>query len=138
MFRHQLNDLLATRLLAAHAGSPTAFQPTLGGLAPTTLRRAIERLHSDDDADVSLSALASDAGLSRFHFCRAFKESTGLSPHAWLRQHRLEKAMILLRDTDDSVVSIAAALGYSSQTAFAAAFRKLTGETPSLWRSRMR
>jgi AraC family transcriptional regulator len=138
LFRHQLNDLLATRLLAAHAGSPAAFQPTLGGLAPNALRRAIERLHSDDDTDVSLSALASDAGLSRFHFCRAFKESTGLSPHAWLRQHRLEKAMKLLRDTDDSVASIAAAFGYSSQTAFAAAFRKLTDETPSDWRRRMR
>ncbi len=94
-------------------------------------------LRSDDDTDVSLAALASDAGLSRFHFCRAFKESTGLSPHAWLRQHRLEQAMNMLRDTDDPVVSIAAALGYSSQTAFAAAFRKLTGETPSEWRRRM-
>ena len=66
-----------------------------------SLRRAIERLRSDSDADVSLAALASDAGLSRFHFCRAFKESTGLSPHAWLRQHRLEQAMNMLRDTDD-------------------------------------
>ena len=138
LFRHQLNDLIATRLLAAHVGSPAIFQPTLGGLAPAALRRAIERLHSDDDTDVSLAALASDAGLSRFHFCRAFKESTGLSPHAWLRQHRLEQAMAMLRDTDDSVVSIAAALGYASQTAFAAAFRKLTGETPSDWRRRMR
>lgn len=138
LFRHQLNDLLATRLLAAHVGSPADFKPTLGGLAPTALRRAIERLRSDDDTDVSLAALASDAGVSRFHFCRAFKESTGLSPHAWLRQHRLEQAMKMLRDTDDPVVSIAAALGYSSQTAFAAAFRKLTGETPSDWRRRMR
>ena len=101
LFRHQLTDLLATRLLAAHAGSPTTFQPTLGGLSPNVLRRAIERLRSDSDADVSLAALASDAGLSRFHFCRAFKESTGLSPHAWLRQHRLEQAMNMLRDTDD-------------------------------------
>jgi AraC family transcriptional regulator len=107
-------------------------------LSPTVLRRAIERLRSDSDADVSLAALASDAGLSRFHFCRAFKESTGLSPHAWLRQHQLEQAMNMLRHTDDSIVSIAAALGYSSQTAFAAAFRKQTGETPSDWRRRMR
>jgi AraC family transcriptional regulator len=138
LFRHQLTDLLATRLLAAHAGTPVTSQPSLGGLSPTVLRRAIERLRSDTDADVSLAALASDAGLSRFHFCRAFKESTGLSPHAWLRQHRLEQAMNMLRHTDESVVSIAAALGYSSQTAFAAAFRKLTGETPSDWRRRMR
>jgi AraC family transcriptional regulator len=138
LFRHQLTDLLATRVLAAHSGSPTSFQPTTGGLAPKALLRAIERLHSDSDADVSLAALASEAGLSRFHFCRAFKESTGLSPHAWLRQHRLEQAMNMLRDTDASVVSVAAALGYASQTAFAAAFRKLTGETPSDWRRRTR
>jgi AraC family transcriptional regulator len=138
LFRQQLTDLLATRLLAAHTGSPITFQPLTGGLSPTALRRAVERLRSDVDADVSLAALASDAGLSRFHFCRAFKESTGLSPHAWLRQHRLEQAMNMLRDTDESVVSVAAALGYASQTAFAAAFRKLTGETPSDWRRRMR
>jgi AraC family transcriptional regulator len=138
LFRHQLTDLLATRLLAAHAGSPTTFQPVMGGLSPKALARAIERLRSDSDADVSLAALAADAGLSRFHFCRAFKDSTGLSPHAWLRQHRLEQAMNMLRDTDVPVVTVAAALGYSSQTAFAAAFRKLTGETPSDWRRRMR
>jgi AraC family transcriptional regulator len=138
LFRHQLTDLLTTRLLAAHAGAPTTFQPIMGGLSPKVLSRAIERLRSDSDADVSLATLAAEADLSRFHFCRAFKESTGLSPHAWLRQHRLEQAMNWLRDTEESVVSIAAALGYSSQTAFAAAFRKLTGETPSDWRRRTR
>jgi AraC family transcriptional regulator len=138
LFRHQLIELLATRVLAAHSGSPASFRPTTGGLAPKTLLRAIEQLRSDSDADVSLAALASEAGLSRFHFCRAFKESTGLSPHAWLRHHRLEQAMNMLRDTDASVVSVAAALGYASQTAFAAAFRKLTGETPSDWRRRTR
>jgi AraC family transcriptional regulator len=138
LFRQQITDLLATRLLVAHAGSRAAIQLVHGGLCPTALRRAIERLRSDNDTDVSLSALASEAGLSRFHFCRAFKESTGLSPHAWLRQHQLEQAMNMLRDTDDAIVSIAAALGYSSQTAFAAAFRKLTGESPSDWRRRMR
>jgi AraC family transcriptional regulator len=138
LFRQQLTDVLATRLLAVHTGSPTPSQPTMGGLSPKVLLRAIERLRSDNEADVSLAALASEAGLSRFHFCRAFKESTGLSPHAWLRQHRLEQAMNMLRDTEESVVSVAAALGYASQTAFAAAFRKLTGETPSDWRRRMR
>jgi AraC family transcriptional regulator len=138
LFRQQLTDLLATRLLVAHTGSPTSIQPARGGLPPKMLLRAIERLRSDSDADVSLAALASDAGLSRFHFCRAFKDSTGLSPHAWLRQHRLEQAMNMLRDSDASVISIAVALGYSSQTAFAAAFRKLTGETPSDWRRRLR
>jgi AraC family transcriptional regulator len=138
LFRQQLVDLLATRLLSAHAGAPATLPPVIGGLSPAALLRSIERLRSSSETDVSLTALASDAGVSRFHFCRAFKESTGLSPHAWLRQHRLEQAMNMLRDKDTSVVSVAAALGYASQTAFAAAFRKLTGETPSDWRRRVR
>jgi AraC family transcriptional regulator len=114
------------------------MRPATGGLLPKVLLRAIERLRSDSDADVSLDALASDAGLSRFHFCRAFKESTGLSPHAWLRQYRVKQAMTMLRDTDTSIVSVAAELGYASQTAFAAAFRRLTGETPGDWRRHVR
>jgi AraC family transcriptional regulator len=138
LFRQQLTDLLATRLLAAHTGAPVTFEPATGGLSPHALRRTIERLRSDKDADVSLAALASDAGLSRFHFCRAFKESTGLSPHAWLRQQRLERAMNRLCETDASIESVAAELGYASQTAFTAAFKKLTGDTPSEWRRRMR
>nr|WP_245419863.1 AraC family transcriptional regulator [Phyllobacterium salinisoli] len=138
LFRQQLTELLATRLLMTHVGSPNTAQPVVGGLSPMVLRRAIERLRSNSDADVSLAALASDAGLSRFHFCRSFKESTGLSPHAWLRQYRLDQAMDMLRDPEMPVVSVAAALGYSSQTAFAAAFRQLTGETPTEWRLRLR
>ena len=138
LFRLQLTDLLATRLLAIHTGAPTTFQPVVGGLSPKVLLRAIERLRSDSEADLSLDALASDAGLSRFHFCRAFKESAGLSPHAWLRQYRLEQAMNMLRDTDATIASVAAELGYASQTAFAAAFRRSTGEAPSDWRQRVR
>ncbi|MET4803754.1 AraC family transcriptional regulator [Bradyrhizobium sp. LB11.1] len=138
LFRQQLTDLLATRILAEHTGAPTPFEPITGGLSPHALRRAIERLRSASNTDLSLTTLASDAGLSRFHFCRAFKESTGLSPHAWLRQQQLEKAMNMLRDTNVSILSVAKVLGYASPTAFAAAFKRMTGETPSDWRRRMR
>jgi AraC family transcriptional regulator len=134
MFRQQLTDLLATRLLAAHVGAHVAPRPVSGGLSPRILRRAIERLCSESDADVSLAALAADAGLSRFHFCRAFKESTGLPPHVWLRQYRLEQAKAMLGDSSMSVIAVAVALGYASQTAFAAAFKKLTGLSPSEFR----
>lgn len=135
MFRQQLVDLLATRLLAAHAvGNRPTFSSASGGLPPRILRRALERLRSENDADVSLAALAADAGLSRFHFCRAFKESTGMPPHAWLRQYRLEQAKAMLRDPSLSIIAVAVALGYASQTAFAAAFKKLTGVSPSEFR----
>lgn len=138
LFRQQITELIATRVLSAHTSAGIQPRPAMGGLSPAVLRRAIERLSSDCDADVSLAALATEAHLSRFHFCRAFKESAGLSPHAWLRQHRLAQAMTLLRDTDEAVISIAVGLGYGSQSAFATAFRRLTGETPSGWRRRAR
>lgn len=138
LFHQQIAELIATRVLSAHTSVGVASRPATGGLSPAVLRRAIERLSSDCDADVSLAALAAEARLSRFHFCRAFKESTGLSPHGWLRQHRLAQAMTLLRDTNEAVSSIAVELGYGSQSAFAAAFRRLTGETPSGWRHRTR
>jgi AraC family transcriptional regulator len=83
------------------------------------LRRVMERLRSDSGADVSLTALAADAGLWRFHFCRAFKQSTGLSLHAWLRQHQLEQALVMLRDTD---VLVAMALGKHALQATPSAF----------------
>ncbi|WP_234831136.1 helix-turn-helix transcriptional regulator [Rhodopseudomonas palustris] len=137
LFRQQLADLLAMRLLVAHGTASAQVRPVRGGLAPHVLRRAIERLRSDDDADLCLGALAAEAGMSRFHFCRAFKESTGLSPMAWLRQRRLEQAMDMLRD-GEAVVSVSAALGYASQTAFAAAFKRLTGVSPSEWRRNAR
>lgn len=136
LFGHRLMHILAKHLLPVQGGAPSTFQPSRGGLSPTALRRAIERLRSN--ADASLATLASDARLSRFHFCRAFKESTGLSPHVWRRRQRIETAKNMLRNTDESVISIAVALGYSSQTAFAAAFRKLTGDTPTNWRKRTR
>src|SRR3569832_1326480 len=54
LFRHQQTDLLDTRLLAAHTGAPTTLRPPLGGLSPKVLLRAIDRKHTDNEANVSL------------------------------------------------------------------------------------
>jgi AraC family transcriptional regulator len=51
-----------------------------------------------------------------------------------LRQYRLDQAKTMLRDPSNSIVSVAATLGYGSQTAFAAAFKRLTGISPGEWR----
>ena len=134
LFRQQLTCVLATHLLRVHAGHSPSHESAAGGLSPSALRRAIERLQSESDADVSLAALADEANLSRFHFCRAFKRSTGLAPHEWLRQRRIERAVDMLRDRDVSIATIADALGYASQTAFGAAFKRMKGTTPSAWR----
>ncbi len=89
------------------------------------------------DEPVGLDVLADLAGLSRFHFCTAFRQATGATPHAWLVQMRIERARQLLADPALPVTDVALAVGYETPSSFAAAFRKLTGVTPSAFRQRL-
>jgi len=134
LYRQQLTTLIAIHVVKAHRDIAEAFSNTLGGLSPYVLRMSLERLSTDDDRDISLGALADGANLSRFHFCRAFKKSTGVSPHEWLRQRRMERAMAMLRDPRLQVTEIAERQGYATLTAFSVAFKRHTGLTPSEWR----
>lgn len=105
-----------------------------GGLAPAVLRRACDYMVERLSNDISLSELANVSGLSAGHFAFAFKRSTGISPHAWLRRRRIDTAKALLRTPDLNLPSIAASVGFTSQSAFGVAFRKETGMTPTAWR----
>jgi AraC family transcriptional regulator len=84
--------------------------------------------------DISLSEIASISGLSPGHFSFAFKQSTGMAPHAWLRRQRIDRAKALLCDRDLRISSIAPAVGFANQSAFGVAFKKETGLTPTAWR----
>ncbi|WCJ65135.1 helix-turn-helix transcriptional regulator [Agrobacterium tumefaciens] len=134
LYRQQLASLIAIHLVKTHSGLVQPADKALGGLAPRVLRTSLERLSSENDQDFSLGALADAANLSRFHFCRAFKRSTGLTPHEWLRQRRMEQAMAMLRDPFLQVTEIAGTLGYATVTAFGVAFKRHTGLTPGEWR----
>jgi AraC family transcriptional regulator len=108
-----------------------------GGLAPWQVRRVTEILAADLAAEQSLAALASQVGLSPFHFARAFKKSMGIPPHAYQVRLRLEHAEALLLGTARSVTEIAMIVGYESSQALARAFHRTRGCTPSDFR-RMR
>ena len=82
----------------------------------------------------SLAALASMAGMSEFHFNRLFKKATGMPPSQYQIKLRMEAARRMLRETTDSVVAIALAVGYANPSHFAQLFRKETGLTPSAYR----
>lgn len=71
------------------------------------------------------------AGLSRFHLCRAFRDATGLPPHAWLTRARPKAARLLLRTSD---TRIARQCGFASPNQFATTFRKGLGLTPTACR----
>ena len=82
----------------------------------------------------SLSSLARESRLSPFHFSRAFKQSFGIPPHRYLTSRRIERAKALLAERTLSVTEIGLGVGFSETSSFTAAFRKLTGETPTEYR----
>jgi AraC family transcriptional regulator len=84
--------------------------------------------------NISLMDLAELVGLSRSQFGRAFKTSTGMSPHRYHLEQRLKLAKGLLTTSRQSLVEIALETGFSEQSHFNRVFRSLTGVTPVLWR----
>lgn len=129
---------LATHLLRRWsnlAGTwPAMRVPASAGLAPWQLRRVTEAMEGQLDNDPGLTDLAALVGLSPSHLCRSFKVSTGLPPHAWLQQRRMQRARELLANPRLSLTDVAQMVGYSGQSAFGAAFRRSTGLTPSEYR----
>jgi AraC-like DNA-binding protein len=87
--------------------SPTRF---LGGLAPLVLRRVCD-LDARLGEALEMDALAGVAGLSRWYFSRAFKQSEGVTPHAYTMYRRVERARKLLTETDMPLVEIALECG---------------------------
>ncbi len=82
--------------------------------------------------------LAGIAGLSMYHFARAFKQSEGVTPHGYLVQCRVRRAQELLAGTDMSLAEIARAAGFSDPNHCTCRFREHLGITPSSYRWSMR
>jgi len=111
-----------------------AVQPPRGGLSAGALRRVCEFVDSHLEDDISLETLAAEARLSVYHFSRAFRLSTGVSPHRYVLEQRVKRARQLLVQTDLSLSAIANAVGFFDQGHFSRQFRSLVGTTPSGFR----
>lgn len=105
-----------------------------GGLSPAALRRVQLYVEANLQSTVNLQRMASAAGLSEFHFARAFKSSLGLPPRQFVEQQRVDKAKTLLRTSSLSLAQIATEVGLGSQSRFTTAFRRATGLTPATYR----
>lgn len=99
------------------------------------LRRAVDLIHDRLADDLSLDELAGEAGMSPFHFARAFKAALGLSPLQYVIRTRIESAMVLLRTTRLPVAEIAWRVGYGDVSRFGQHFRRQTGTTPAAFRA---
>jgi transcriptional regulator GlxA family with amidase domain len=105
-----------------------------GGLPPRALRRVREFVEAHLEENVSIQALADTAGLSMYHFARAFKQSEGMTPHGYVVQCRVRRVQKLLAGTDLPLSEIALASGFSDQSHCARRFREHVGVTPSDYR----
>jgi AraC family transcriptional regulator len=106
-------------------------------LAPARLRRVRELIENELARDLSLDDLAAAADLSRTHFARAFRNTTGQTPFAYLRERRTARARTLLATTTLSIAEIATLAGFSSHSHLGRVFRSATGLTPSSYRRHM-
>ena len=105
-----------------------------GGLSPGAMRRVREFVEVHLGESIDLSMLAGVAGLSVHHFARQFKQSAGVTPHAYLTQKRIERAQQMLVQTDLSLAEIAFAVGFFDQGHLARHFRQRLGTTPREFR----
>jgi transcriptional regulator GlxA family with amidase domain len=102
------------------------------------LQRICEHFEAHIEEKISVDALATLAGLSAPHFTRAFSHSAGLPPHTYVLRRQLERAELMVRNTQSPLSEIAAAMGFADQSHLTRHFHCLTGVAPSLirWNAR--
>jgi AraC family transcriptional regulator len=128
-------NLVALALVQRHSSLSPGISARRLALTPRRLARAKEFIEAHLADDFNLKAVAAAVDLSPFHFARAFKRETGLPPHRYLMERRVELARSLLADAEISLAQIALACGFAGQSHFTTAFRRCAGMTPGAWRN---
>lgn len=107
-------------------------QPELTSLR--MLRLARDRIDRDYADQISIPAMASEAGFSREHFIRTFRAAYGETPGRYRARRRVERACDLLRSANLTVTEVCHLVGFSSLGTFSTRFSELTGMSPSAYR----
>ena len=131
-----LSSVLLVLIVRAHLeqGGAAPLGGILNGLRDKRLRQLIQTVVSHPEAEWNIEKMTALANLSRAQLMRLFKQQTGISPHAFVNLIRLRQAAVLLRQTADSVLSIALNVGFQSETHFGKAFKKQYGISPGQYR----
>jgi AraC family transcriptional regulator len=129
-------EFLAHHLIYRYSSLSPTPPRSMGGLSSRRLRLVLEYIEDTLGQPIKLRELAALAGISARHFERAFRQSTGFSPHAYVMDRRLHRACDLLIDRPElPIEQIALRLGFSSSSHFSSAFRRQTGLTPTDFRN---
>jgi AraC family transcriptional regulator len=129
-----LGIILAHELVRPESGPRPSEPRARGGLAGWQKRTVVEFIEENLADNISLARLAQLIQLSPYHFCRAFKQSFGVPPHRYHTHRRIDRAKALLANRNESVTSIGMVIGFSETSSFTAAFRKVSGMTPTEYR----
>jgi AraC family transcriptional regulator len=135
IYGESLANALAVYLVKRYSvrGISPAFYK--GGLPPYRLKRVLDYIGDKLDTNISLSDLASIAGMSPHYFCELFKQSVGRSPHSYVMAQRIKRAKEILRSPEYSIIEAGLSVGFQNPSHFARMFRKLEGTTPSRFRA---
>jgi AraC family transcriptional regulator len=126
---------LTIHLLRRYTTPVVAAEWPKAKLPPHKLRRSIQYIDDNLRGDLTLSALAGAVSLSPGHFAHAFRQATGVAPHRYVLERRVERAKELLRQSDLPITEIADRIGCSSHSHFSVLFHRVTGLTPRQFRS---
>ena len=134
LFLDSVEQALAVALVNGYAVRHRSVQTHRGGLGSARLRRIKEFVDAKMEDELTLREMAQSVELSRAHFARMFRKSTGESPHQFVLRQRIERAMTMLRADDARVVDVAVACGFKTQQHFARVFRHVCGVSPTDYR----
>lgn len=134
LYAEALSIVLLHELVRLNNGVAPTAPLVRGGLAAWQQKRVAHYIEEHLSEAIPLAALAGMAGLSPYHFARAFKHSFGVPPHRYHMTRRIAEAKTLLARTTVTVTEIALQVGFSETSSFTAAFRKLTGHSPTEFR----
>jgi len=125
----------AASLVAATAAGVPATAEDARRADQRRISDAIRRIEDDPAQHFTLTDLACEAGMSRYHFLRVFREVAGVTPHQFVLRRRMHRAAVRLRRSDESVSTIAFAEGFEDLSTFNRRFRQVMGASPTAWRA---
>ncbi len=99
--------------------------------------RAKLYISQHQDEEVSLRQVASAVNTSAFYFCKMFKQATGLTFTDYLARTRIEKVKNLLLNPHKRISEAAYETGFQSLSQFNRVFRRVTGQSPTVWRAHL-
>jgi AraC family transcriptional regulator len=130
LYSEALSVALAARLQARYSRSSVPEAHSHSALSSTQVKRICEYIRTNLPSDMGVTQLAALVNLSPHHFSMLFKQTLGVPPHQYVLHARIQEARRLLATGRVSLSELAINLGFSDQSHFSRAFRKVTGTTP--------